>query len=125
MNTGIPTPRASQVPGRDSFRGRLPGFSGSCLAHASTSRLSQTDVARSSASGAGKSSLRDQRKACRVEVPSISATSARPTSSSCRLAIYVNDFDIIGAHGSPGLSPVGSASDKGAYWRAPVARERL
>ena len=62
-------------------RERFTGTGFRCLAHAFTSSASQTGVARSLASGSGKSGSRVHRFACVREVPSISATSASPTRS--------------------------------------------
>jgi hypothetical protein len=69
-------------------RERFTGTGFRCLAHASTSSARQTGVARSLASGSGKSGRRVHRLACVRDVFNIAATSARPTRSSGFRAMY-------------------------------------
>jgi hypothetical protein len=63
-------------------RERFTGKGFCSLAHAFTSSARQTGVARSLASGSGKSGRRVHRFACVREVFNIAATSASPTRSS-------------------------------------------
>jgi hypothetical protein len=70
-------------------RERFTGTGFRCLAQASTSAARQTRVARSLASGSGKSGRRVHRFASALDVFNIAATSASPTRSSGFRATYM------------------------------------
>ena len=88
-------------------RERFTGTGLRCSAQASTSSARQTGVARSLASGSGKSGRRVHRLACVREVFNIAATSASPT----RLSGFSAMYKIFTHNVQRACKPVGSRSD--------------